>query len=73
MEKKTYDVIGMHCVSCSMAISKLLKKNKDVDDVEVSLGQSKITVTFDPEKVNDLVIAETVARLGYKAVPAQEE
>ena len=71
MEKKTYDVIGMHCVSCSMAISKLLKKNKDVEDVEVALGESKITVSFNPEAVNDQVIADTVARLGYKATPAR--
>jgi P-type Cu+ transporter len=73
MEKKTYDVVGMHCVSCSMAISKLLKKNKDIADVEVYLSDSKLVVTLDETKVSDQLIADTVGRLGYRAKPASNE
>lgn len=73
MEKKTYEVIGMHCISCQLGISKLLKKNKDISDVEILFGESKLVVTYDESKVNDQVVAETVARLGYKAIPAEEK
>jgi len=73
MEKKTYDVLGMHCVSCSTAISKLLKKNKDIEDVEVYLSDSKLVITLDESKVSDQMIAETVGRLGYRAVPTRNE
>jgi P-type Cu+ transporter len=73
MEKKTYDVLGMHCVSCSTAISKLLKKNKDIEDVEVYLSDSKLVITLDETKVSHQMIAETVGRLGYRAVPTHNE
>jgi|GEM_PF-970354 copper chaperone CopZ len=72
MMKKEYDVIGMHCVSCSTAISKLLKKNKDIQDVEVHLSDSKIILDLDETKVSDQDVYETVIRLGYRAVPARE-
>ncbi len=68
MKKVEYDVVGMHCVSCSMGISKLLKRTKGVDDVDVELSKSKITITYDEALVNDKIIVDTVGRLGYKAV-----
>ena len=69
--KKEYDVIGMHCVSCSTAISKLLKKNKDIQDVEIHLSDSKLILDLDETKVSDDDIYQTVMRLGYRAVPAR--
>lgn len=72
MKKVEYDVLGMHCVSCSMGISKLLKKTNGVTDVEVRLSDSKVHVTFDEQTVNDQIIINTVARLGYKAVPSKK-
>jgi len=73
MEKKEYEVIGMHCISCQLGISKLLKKNKDISDVEIKFGESKLVITYDETKVNDKIVADTVARLGYKAVPVSTE
>lgn len=71
MMKKEYDVIGMHCVSCSTAISKLLKKNKDIQDVEIHLSDSKLILDLDESKVSDKDVYDTVMRLGYRAVPAR--
>jgi Cu+-exporting ATPase len=68
MKKAEYDVIGMHCVSCSMGISKILKKTKGVIDVDVELSQSKVHITYDEQLVNDQLIVEQVSRLGYRAV-----
>jgi copper chaperone CopZ len=67
MKTQTYDVIGMHCVSCSIAISKLVKRNKGVADVEVKLSDSKLIVSYDETLVTDQVVVDSVARLGYKA------
>lgn len=68
MKKAEYDVLGMHCVSCSTAISKLLSKTKGVTDVEVTLAESKIKIEYDEHLVDDKKIVEQVGRLGYKAV-----
>lgn len=68
MKKAEYDVIGMHCVSCSTAISKLLSKTKGVSDVEVYLSDSKIHIEYDENLVDDKKIVEQISRLGYKAV-----
>ena len=72
MKKAEYDVLGMHCVSCSTAISKLLSKTKGVSDVEVNLSESKILIEYDEKMVNDQKIVEQVGRLGYKAVEHKE-
>ncbi|MDX9692395.1 MAG: heavy-metal-associated domain-containing protein [Acholeplasmataceae bacterium] len=68
MKTQEYDVIGMHCVSCSVAISKLVKRNKGVSDVEIKLADSKLIVSFDESSVTDKDIVDSVARLGYRAV-----
>jgi Cu+-exporting ATPase len=68
VKKAEYDVLGMHCVSCSTAISKLLSKTKGVSDVEVTLTESKIAIEYDENVVDDKKIVEQVGRLGYKAV-----
>jgi len=69
MKKEEFNVVGMHCVGCSMGISKLLRKSKGIADVEVHLSDSKLTITYDEETVDHAQIIATVARLGYKAVP----
>lgn len=71
MSKVEYNVLGMHCVSCSTGIKKLVSKQKEVENVEVSLGESKIYVTFKDDQVNDKTVIDNVARLGYKAVRAE--
>ena len=73
MKKAEYDVIGMHCVSCSTAISKLLTKTKGVSEVEVRLADSKIDIIYDESLVDHKKIVEQVARLGYKAVESKNE
>jgi len=72
MKKVEYDVKGMHCISCSMGISSILKKTKGVSDVNVELGSSKVWITYDENAVNDKLIVDQVARLGYKAVKSKE-
>ncbi|MFH5882423.1 MAG: heavy-metal-associated domain-containing protein [Candidatus Izemoplasmataceae bacterium] len=70
MEKVEYNVLGMHCVSCSSGIKKIVSKQKGIEDVEVELSASKIVVTF-KEEINDAIVVDNIARLGYKAVRAE--
>lgn len=71
MATKNYDVKGMKCVSCTMGIQKLLKRQDTIAKVDVVFGQSHVTVTFKDDNVDDQLVIDTVARLGYKAVPAE--
>ncbi len=71
MASKQYEVKGMKCVSCTMGIQKLLKRQAPIAKVDVVFGQSNITVTFKDETIDDQTVIDTVARLGYKAVPAE--
>ncbi len=72
MKKVEFHVLGMRCVGCSMGIQKLLKRSKGVSDVEVMLSDSRIFVTYDESIINNQKITETVARLGYQAVPQED-
>jgi len=72
MDTKTFNVVGMHCVSCSTGIRKLVSKVKGVRDVEVVLSESKLIVSYD-QAVEDQVVKDAVARLGYKAELKSED
>ncbi len=67
MKTADYEVKGMHCISCSMGISKLLKRQKGVDNVDMQLPQRMFTITYDDAQIDHKTIVETVAKLGYKA------
>ncbi len=65
--QKTYEVRGMHCVSCSTGIKKLVKRLPSVDQVDVELSNSKIHVTFNTDQPQDQAVIDAVKRLGYQA------
>ncbi len=67
MKKAEYHVKGMHCIGCSMGISKLLKRQKGVDNVDMQLPQSSFTITYDDKQIDHQGIVATVAKLGYQA------
>ncbi len=71
MKTIEYNVKGMHCISCSTGIAKLVKRLDNVDKVEVELGKSKIHVTFNTDAIDHQEIINAVDRLGYKAEPAE--
>ncbi len=73
MEKKTFNITGMHCASCARNIEKRLKKKEGVINAGVSYATSRASIEYDPEKINEQKIAGAINKLGYKAFFATDD
>lgn len=69
MIKKKLKIEGMHCSSCALNIDFDLEDIKGVKSAKTSYASQVTEVEFDPEKVNDQEILETVKKTGYSAKP----
>lgn len=65
-EKITLKIKGMHCTSCAMNIDGALEDAEGVQSAETSYAQSKVTVSFDPKKINQEKIAKIISNEGYE-------
>ncbi|MFH0971410.1 MAG: heavy metal translocating P-type ATPase [Candidatus Micrarchaeota archaeon] len=70
--KTKFEIIGMHCATCSLRIAKALKKTPGVLEANVNYAAEKADVEYDEKKVtiNDLMAA--VAAQGYRAIPKED-
>jgi len=68
-EKKTctISVGGMTCASCASAIEKGLSRMEGVTEAGVNLASEKVSVKFDPDKVDTKDLADKIDKLGYEA------
>ncbi|TXG78663.1 cadmium-translocating P-type ATPase [Candidatus Dojkabacteria bacterium] len=66
MKTETFDVIGMHCASCSNIISKKLKKLPGVKECNVNFVTEKANITFDPNLISEESMNHEIHKLGYK-------
>lgn len=64
--KQTFPLIGMHCASCVRVTERALKKVPGVKDAIVNLATEKATVTYDKETCSPQMLAESIAKTGYK-------
>jgi Cu+-exporting ATPase len=71
MKKDKYNISGMTCSACSLAVEKSIKKIDGVTDISVNLLQNNMNVTFDESKVNESDIIKAVEKAGYGAAPAK--
>lgn len=67
-ETITLSVEGMTCASCVLRVEKTLKKVDGVKEANVNLATEKVTLTFDPTKVELPKLASAVDEAGYKLV-----
>ncbi|HBH12697.1 MAG TPA: heavy metal translocating P-type ATPase, partial [Clostridiales bacterium] len=67
MKKDKYNVSGMTCAACSLAVEKSIKKIDGVEDISVNLLQNNMNVTFDESKVSESDIIKAVEKAGYGA------
>lgn len=56
-----------HCGSCKSKIENGLKNLDGVMKSEVNMDNKVLTVSYNPEKVNENAITKSVSDLGYKA------
>jgi len=65
MEVKTLNVEGMSCSHCENSVKKAVGALEGVGSVGVDLKSGKVTVEFDPAKVNVDKIKEAIEDQGY--------
>ena len=66
MEQISLNVAGMSCGHCVNAIENTVNKLSGVNEVSVQLKEGKVSVTYEPEKIELSVIKETIADQGYE-------
>src|SRR3989344_115600 len=69
MNQETYEVLGMHCASCSSIISKKLKKLPGVETCDVNFATEKANIEFDSDKVSVDQMNNEINKLGYSLSP----
>lgn len=65
--KKKYKIDGMHCTSCAMSIEMDLENLPGVIKTTTSYAKGETEVEFDPKKVTEETIIETIKKSGYTA------
>lgn len=63
---------GMSCMSCVATVKKTLSSIDGVQEVKVSLQDKNATVKYDPEKVTQEQLKNTINKIGYKAADIKE-
>jgi copper chaperone len=58
---------GMTCEGCVKSVTRTLQGVPGVETVEVSLGQGKAEVTYDPAQTGVAELKRAVERAGYEA------
>jgi len=71
--KVNFELGGIHCPSCVIAIEKVLSRTEGVLDVNTNFDSKRATVNYDPNAVNPDVLASLVRKLGYTANEVAEE
>lgn len=73
MKTEIYNIDGMTCAACSSAVERVTRRLKGVQESDVNLTTSRMTITYDEELVTPDVIIEKVDKAGFKAIPMPAE
>lgn len=57
--------VNMHCKNCVNKLSENLSFLKGVKDLQISLADKTVTITYDPAKVSPEKFREIITKLGY--------
>jgi len=66
--EKVFNVEGMSCAHCVMAVKKAVSKVPGVGGVDVDLAQKTAKVSFDPALAGPDQIKKAIEGAGYKVV-----
>lgn len=68
--KKKFKILDMHCSSCALTIDMDLEDLEGIKSAKTSYAKAETEIEFDPEKVSDELILETIKKTGYHANPS---
>jgi len=66
--KNQYEVEGMTCTACAVAIERQLAKVEGVTRVNVNFASEKMLVEYNEEYVNEGLLSDEVKDIGYKLI-----
>jgi len=69
--KKKFKITGMHCSSCAITIDMDLEDLEGVKKAQTSYAKEETEVEFEPGKMDNQIIVETIKKSGYSAVPLE--
>ena len=67
MIKRKFKITDMHCSSCALTIDMDLEDLEGVKEVKTSYARAETEIEFDPKKVNEEKLLETIKKAGYTA------
>lgn len=66
---ETFNVVGMHCASCSSIIQKRIAKLDGVSESNVNFATERAEITYDPDRVTPEQMNAKINELGYQIIP----
>ncbi len=70
MESLRFNVGGMYCYECSMALRRFLCSIKGV--VSVDVENEEVVITYQPEEIDsdevERITRESIEKLGYRVI-----
>lgn len=73
--KETADLqlVGMYCAACAIKIEKVVGKMPGVSSSAVNFAMESLRVEYNPAEVSIPDIQQRIDKLGYQAVPKEEQ
>ncbi len=56
----------MHCENCVKKVTENISFMRGVKDLKVSLDENVVTITYDPARTNEDLLAAAIRKLGYE-------
>ena len=63
---------GMSCAACAQRIEKVVSKLDGISEVSVNLATERAAIFYNPQKIRQSVISETIEKLGFKALKIEK-
>ncbi len=68
IEKASFKVIGMYCITCKPIVEKQLKDKNGVKSININYMTDSVIVEFDPSVMTKKEIKNILDKSGYKFV-----
>ncbi len=69
LEKKTFNVSGIHCEGCEERIGRALSSMPGIRSVLASHTSQEVQVTLDSTRTNPQDVAEKLEDIGFPSTP----